>query len=396
MKNLLNIILTPKLKCELKKWLHLTYRVLRNQNKIITNNAIEIISKNKSDLFFGYYDVTPFSEDDKKLIYIERASNDKVFIHIKDLIKESDVIVAESHAWNWQQGTRLRWISNSQISFNDFINEKYVNRIVNTKTQVENIIEWPLYDISKNNEIGLSLNFERLGYLRPGYGYRCLNINPMEFGNDGILIISIPENKIIKHLHLTLIHKMMESMVPLDKCYINHLSFNPKSNKFLFFWIEIVNGYHKASLVIYDLESDKFSILERDQKVSHYVWENDSSIICTSYSTPSTCNYYRYNVDNYSKDLIEYNELKNDGHPSMFKDDEIITDTYPDKNGYQHLFKANLKTGEVSKILQIYSSPVVNGETRTDLHPRLNRCKDKICIDSRMNKNRELILIKLK
>lgn len=62
---------------------------------------------------------------------------------------------------------RLRWFPDTQnmISFNDFVNGKYINRILNVETKEEKILDWPLYDIDCNGKFGITLNFERLGVI---------------------------------------------------------------------------------------------------------------------------------------------------------------------------------------------------------------------------------------
>ena len=389
-------ILTPSTKCGIRRILHFLYRVKSGEKKIQSSYKINRISDSKADVFFGYYDITPFDKTDKKLLYIKRYNDKSVDIILRDIFTETETVLTTSNAWNWQQGCRLRWIDDNIISFNDYRKGEYINRILDLNTSNLKNISWPLYDISPDKSLGLSLNFERLGFLRPGYGYRCQNIKPSDFDDTGISIIDIASNTVIKEIPLSEIHKITDSKQPIASCYINHLAFGPTSNKFLFFWIEIINGYHKASLIVYDILTQQYHILENEMKVSHYVWESDNSIICSAYKAPSLCNYYRYSLENNSKEVISPQILNQDGHPSFFTEREIITDTYPDKNGFQKLFIVGISNTQVKGLLRIYSNPQNTGEKRTDLHPRLNHKKNSICIDSRINKRREIIILELK
>ncbi|MBD5310860.1 MAG: hypothetical protein HDS13_01665 [Bacteroides sp.] len=392
-------LLTPKIKKNIKKFLHILYRLRYNKSTVQTSLLFTEIGQKNSDIFFGYYDICPFDIKDSKLLFIRRINsgkeNKEVLISYKELSTDTTIEIAKSYAWNWQQGSRLRWLTESEISFNDFRDGNYCNRIINIFTREERRLSYPLYDISENKKLGVSLDFERLGSLRPGYGYTCQKSILDNYGDDGIKVIDIVNNKIILDLPLTYFHKLMNSQRSLDLCYINHLSFNPDSSHFLFFWIEIINNYHKASLVVYNMNTKQLKILESELKVSHYVWEDNNNIICTAYTSPNECKYYRYSVDSGQKETIAENILDRDGHPSFINNVEIITDTYPDKNGYQSLFKFNLKNNTKVDILKIYSAPTELGEHRTDLHPRLNHQKSMVCIDARVKKNRKIYLIQL-
>ncbi len=395
-KKYLNSILSPNKKREIKKYIHAVYRITHCQKKIQSKLAIERIYEKGKDIFFGYYDITPFDHSDQKLLYIKRDNDENVEVIIRDLNLKSELLIAKSSSWNWQQGCRLRWFSDNEISFNDILNNSYVNRIINIAENSERRIDWPLYDISRDKKYGLSLDFERLGYLRPGYGYSCLSIDPDNLGIDGIDIIDIQHNRIVKRFSIEFLHTLMNSKNSIANCYVNHLSFSPSSNRFLFFWIEIINGYHKASLVVYDMDHDQFTILDNNEKVSHYVWKSDNEIICTAYSSPFECKYYSYIIEEKSKNLILPDLLPNDGHPSILDQDTILTDTYSDKHGFQQLYTVDLKKGRRIDLLNIYSPPVENGEKRTDLHPRINHSKNKICIDARIENNREVLILNLK
>lgn len=389
-------LISPELKRRIKIYLHKAYRMWNGSPLVITNLHVEEIGDSKSDIFFGYYDISPYNLMDEVLLYHKKSEEKIVNICTYDLHEKHENCIAESKAWNWQQGSRLRWYNENSISFNDYKDEKYINRIINIETREEREIEYPLYDISPDRKLGLTLNFERLGYLRPGYGYRCKEIDPISFGNQGIDIVSLDDNKVIYSIELSEIHKLLTSNVPLDKCYVNHLSFSPDSTSFLFFFIEIIDGYHKASLVVYEIQTSRFTVLEKSMKVSHYVWSDNETILCSAYSTPNDCKYYSYDVSHGKKEIVLPELLSVDGHPSYLDDNVILTDTYPDSNGYQRLYTVDIKNRQEQNLLRIYSIPVLSGERRTDLHPRINHGKTKICIDVCVKIHRKIYEIELK
>lgn len=386
-------ILTPQQKVIIKRAINTIHRIAKKQRKILTKYEYEVIAEKSNDIFFGYYDITPFNG--KNIIYHDLTDdNESIRIIIQNLEDKSTKIIGQSNAWNWQQGTRLRWFSADEVSFNDFNEGRYYNRIVNINDMSERVIDWPLYDINSDRSLGLTLNFGRLGLMRPGYGYTCDKYESNELEKESIDIIDLRSNTIIKSISYAAIQEALNSDTIFENCYLNHLSFSPDGKKFLFFWIEIINGYHKASLVVYDILKSKIIPLETNEKVSHYVWKGNDTILCTSYSTPYRCAYYLYSINDLKKVPFCPKSLSVDGHPSYYDDCTILTDTYPDKYGYQHLSFVNIENDTKLPILDVYSIPVTNGERRTDLHPRLNIEHNCVAVDVNLAGHRSILIIK--
>jgi len=401
MKQILKRIISPQIIASVRILGKDIKRIIRNERKIQTCYSLRTFSDKFSDTFFGYYDISPFNSKDEVLYIEKEESEDIVRIVLNNIDDTNKRIVAKSKAWNWQQGSRLRWMpgSDSVLSFNDFDGVQYFNRIIDTETGNERRINWPLYDIDHTAKLGLSLNFERLGKLRPGYGYTCRAYfqDTNALADEGILIIDLEKNIVERKITYNDIKTKCNDNEELDNYYINHLAFSPSGQKFLFFWIHIIDGYHKASLIVYDIKMDRIIPLELEMKASHYVWQDDDTIICTSYDNQGDCRYYKYHISDRSKQEICPNSLRVDGHPSFYKTTDILlTDTYPDMLYFQHLYLVDIAEDVKKEILKIYSDPRVRGERRTDLHPRFNRDKSCIAFDANVTNHRHFYIISLK
>ncbi len=390
-------LITPRQKVVIRSFQYGIYRSIQGLSKINTLLDYSAIKQKDNDIFFGYYDITPFNGKDE-ILYLKKQLNDNA-VQIclndsNDLTKES--VISFSKAWNWQQGCRLRWFSgyDDRIVFNFFENGHYGARIIDKNGNTLRDFNQPLYDISQNGNLGLSLNFERLGIMRPGYGYTCRNYSYSDLQNESIYLIDLLTDTIIRRITYREIAEATSNQQILDNFYINHLSFSPSGKLFLFFWIEIIEGYHKASLCVYDIGSATINPLEINEKVSHYVWIDDDNIICTSYMDPNSCRYYIYNISHKTKNLFCPQSLLEDGHPSIDRCPIFLTDTYPDKNGFQHLYLVDAQKDLKQDICTVYMKPSMTGETRTDLHPRFNIDHSKICIDTNRNGHREMVIIK--
>ena len=210
----------------------------------------------KGQTFFGYYDVTPFSKKNDLVLAMvgpqENRSpmkNEEIAVGYFDRHDGSTFHeVDKTSTWCWQQGCRLQWFpqdENELIIYNTMVNESYGSVIQNIRTKtVLRHYKMPIYDIDSTGEWALSLNFSRLGRLRPGYGY--INIPDRTEGDrdpvdDGIWLMSLSAGK------GELLHSLqkLSQVNPLPSMegaehYINHLSFNPSGQRFMFFhlWVK--------------------------------------------------------------------------------------------------------------------------------------------------------------
>jgi Tol biopolymer transport system component len=175
--------------------------------------------------------------------------------------------------------------------------------------------------------------------------------------------------------------------------YVNHLAFNPAGNRFMFFHLWSKDGVRYNRLITCDIDGRNIFILNDDGLVSHYTWKSDTELLATVHRKGLNTGYYLFR--DFSDDRIKIGDglLTRDGHPSFSPDrSSILTDTYPDKYGEQHLFlyTQNDELIELSR----FSSPVwLRGEARCDLHPRWDRNGEFICFDSADDGRRAIYLI---
>ena len=149
--------------------------------------------------FFGYYNSCPWNNDGRYMLCLKAAfanrmpkPGESVELYVVDLSEGRTDRIAKPKAWCWQQGSMLRWLAGSNgplIIYNDFLSQKYVTVIRHIDGSLYNILPRPLYTISKDGENGLTLDFGRLEYASPGYGYSAepyLNKNESHPADDGI------------------------------------------------------------------------------------------------------------------------------------------------------------------------------------------------------------------
>lgn len=388
--------ISPKEKMYLQTlWLNLQ-RVLQGRKIIKGFKSHMALGEHTLHSFFGYYDITPFNNVGEVLFLNLDKSLRKAEVM---LFNRNDSLIrtlATTNSWNWQQGARLRWFpgSNDSILFNDFIEGEYLCRELNIRTKEEKTYIKPLYDVNKDGLLGLSLDFERLGVKRPGYGYTCKPYKePSDLSGEGIDLVDLKTNtaqRIITYTDIAGAIGVEDDS--FSNNYINHLSFSPSGDKFMFFWLTIVKHYHKAYMLVYDMKDKTLIPLETEEKVSHYLWLDEEHLLCTVYDLNDNCRYVIYGLDGSKKHVFK--SIDFDGHPIWYKDGLILTDSYPDKKGFQRLVVCNLQNDETKVIAEIFHEPAISIERRTDLHPRYDSKTDTICIDANMTGKRKLLLLK--
>lgn len=381
------------------QWL---YRIIQNKSIISTTLPIHFIKKKHTHVFFGYYDVSPFNRNTDEIIYTNLVEKENMMQIMRNSVSgDHEQKIADTRAWNWQQGCRLRWMPNNdrEVFFNDFDGKNYFGRIVNVDTIAEKKIIAPLYDISSDGKYGLSIDFERLGVKRPGYGYVCRQYDECEHDlcSEGIELVDIENNSkelILSFLDIQGIDGCNTG--PLRNNYLNHLCFSPSGRQFLFFWLTEDCSWHKAFLLVHNLDTNVTKLLENTEKVSHYVWLDDDNIICTAVDNNKLWHYYQYNITKGTKVLLNPNVLNLDGHPSLYNQNILLTDTYPNIMGFQRLYFADFRKHQDGiNLMEIYSNCCIEGEKRTDLHPRFNEKRSLVCFDCNVGKYRQLGIMKL-
>ncbi|WP_456324761.1 hypothetical protein [Desulfonauticus submarinus] len=418
--------------------------------------AIEQVTPFGRHHFFGYYDVSPWSNSETKILTLEvdflgrtPEKDDIAGIGIVDLRTKKIEIIGQTKVWNWQQGARLQWLGpdfEKFIIYNDRSNNQFISIILDTETGKKETLPLPIYSINQKGDLAVTLNFARLQKFREGYGYEggsSYGLDKKAPEDDGIYLLNLKtkEKKLIVSLK-ELFEFNYSPIMENSFHWVNHLMFSPSGEKFIFFHrFYLKDGGLYTRLFEYNLKTKGLKLLLESDKASHFSWKNDNEIIVWA-RMPNKISSFRKNStvfrgflkialpvyhllvpektklnqkltnDSYLLINTETKEIrkigqeifKQDGHCSISKDEKwMLTDTYSDKNHYRHLFIYNLENKEFIEVGKFYSLPDkrfnvksdwdISG-MRTDLHPRFSKKADKICIDSVHSGTRQIFIIK--
>ncbi len=294
--------------------------------------------------------------------------------------------IAQSRAWSWQQGCMLQWRpgSEKECLWNDRIKDRFVCHILDIETGNKRTLNRPIYHISPDGKWAVSLDFARIQSVRPGYGYSGVK--------DQTQAILRPEDSGIWLVDLdsgasTFLFSIAEiADIPYegaatddDKHWFNHAAWNTDGSRFLFLnrWRSLTGRFRDFRTRMFTASpSGNLRLVTDKPYVSHFTWKDHNQIAMWRED-----GYKLYKDDGSGREEIIFNATN--GHNSYLSDDNwILTDTYVDKKGYQHLYLYHTPTDKVIVLGHFPAKGPLTGELRCDLHPRLSRDGKTVLIDS--------------
>ena len=209
-----------------------------------------------------------------------------------------------------------------------------------------------------------------------------------------LTVFDLLGDSIIRQITYHEILDKIDRTININNCYINHVSFAPDKESFLFFLCEKTNESHFCALMLW--RNGIVYCIENLLSASHYAWRDNNTILATCYTTERKCGYYLYDLANQTKEIVLKDSLNIDGHPTFIDRFTFITDTYPDKAGYQKLLLVDMKNGRVNELISLYSTSRHMGEKRCDLHPRFSSDNNLVILDADVRGKRKVYLVNIR
>lgn len=382
--------------------------------------------------YFGYYDKCPYDETGRYLLALETdfmerppSPDDVARIGIVDLQENGGFQpVAETRAFNWQQGTHLQWLpagNGRRIIYNVREGDRYAACIHDLDSGDRRLLPLPIYAVSHDGTQAVTLNFSRLHDCRPGYGYNGIPdafAQDLRPAGDGIYRMDLETGD--HELIVTV--AQIAALEPTGtmgqaKHRFNHLQFSTDDSRFVFLhrWqyrdmsplgvargmkrvlkggAKLAAAFRSQSTRMFTARPDGSDIhlLNPDDMTSHFDWMDERHLLAWARQHGVGDRYFLFTDRSDEVEVVGEGLLDCDGHCTYSPDRRfLLTDTYP--QGAQHLrtiILYNLQTGERIDVGGFYSPPNLQGEIRCDLHPRFSRDGRKICFDSMHEGHRQL------
>ncbi|MHB0874807.1 MAG: TolB family protein [Anaerolineae bacterium] len=350
--------------------------------------------------FFGYYDKCPWDARGRFLLALEVGFMDRP-------PRPDDVAVAgmldlehgnawrplaETTAWNWQQGTHLQWLGpehDRRVIFNRREGDAYVATILDVTTGASRYLARPIYAVSSDGRQAMTLDFSRVHRNRPGYGYAGV---PDRWADDpapaadGIYHVDLGSgaSRLVVSLAQVRQHEPEASMAGAIH-WFNHLQLNPSGSRFIFLhrWRQPDSSSRLTRLYTAAPDGSDLALLGREGLVSHFDWLDDEHVLAWSRHHGED-HFHVYTDRSDEVSVLGTDVLTEDGHCSYSPDRRwLLTDTYPSRSRSERtIVLYDLDTGTRHDIGSFYSMPEAGGEIRCDLHPRWSRDGKQICFDS--------------
>src|SRR5688572_5507533 len=368
--------------------------------------------------FVGYYGITPWDAAGARLACLESEVGDRLVqaadrasICLVDTSTRTLTRVAETRAWNLQQGAMLHWLPTApdrELAFNDRVDGRLVSVILDVKTNRRRVLDRPLAAISPDGKTGISLNYDRLRQIRPVTGYAGgAATSPLvpRPADDGLFLVDLAtgNSKLLVSVDQACRTVAPPETIAQQPFWLEHAhysrggsrvfllarAFDPKSRQLVSLPLTVApNGESLQPLLPWAV-----------QGASHFDWLDDRRLVLTRQHAPNKWHHQLIDTadpDGPKPQILAADVLARDGHCTFSPDGRwMVTDTYPDENRRQHLFLLNVATGVAARVASFHTPPEYRGDWRCDLHPRWSRDGRQICIDSTHEGLRQVYVIDL-
>ncbi len=372
--------------------------------------AARAVTRGPRHHWFGYYDKCPWDKTGRYLLVMENNFCDRqpnpgeqITIGMVDL-KNGDRFIPldTTPAWSWQQGTMLQWLGSApdrEIIYNSVEDGQYIAVIRDVHSGKTRRIPRPIYAVSPDGKQAVTLNFDRLHRLRPGYGYCALPEKhadvaaPKDYGISW-MNIATGEHKLIIPIAWAAENKPDDRFKDAHH-WFNHLQFNPSGTRFCFLHRWAVPGKPWATR-FYTAKPDGSDVclICDSGMVSHFDWRDDTTLLAWARTKEKGDHFYLFDARTGEAKVVGEGVLTRDGHCNYSPDRRwFLNDTYPDKERMQTLMVVRTADEKRIDIGKFYMPPKFTGPWRCDLHPRWNRDGTQVCVDAVENETRQVFVV---
>jgi len=354
--------------------------------------------------FFGYYGICPWDLDEKRLLCLETAFQDHMpepgetaTIGLVDGESGHFTPVAETSAWNFQQGAMLHWHPlnpNSEIIHNDLRDGQLVSVVRNINTGQERLLPRPLSGLGHNSPWAVSLTYGRVGRLRNVVSYagtRDPYADDPHPEQDGVFAVNIDtgETRLITSIRQVYEHlRSRDADLGDDHIWFNHTVINRNDTRLLFLarTRRPEGGLETGMFTVGMDGTDLREVIPYGWSVSHFDWRNDIQIIATGRMNGEGNRTHLLLTDG-ENDIREISPdyLGFDGHCTFSPDGRwIATDRRHGQTTESELLRYHVDNGTHQSLGRVYmhDRKFLSGDLRCDLHPRWSRSGKALCIDA--------------
>ena len=359
--------------------------------------------------FYGYYGIEAWDPSLRYHLSLETDFHehrpivgDVTSVGVIDGETHAFIPYASTSAFNLQQGSMMHWIDvgfGDEFTFNDWENDGLVSRAINLQTRNTRTIHGAIAALSPTQPVALGLNFARMAHCRAVVGYanemdpNSLQLHPAD---DGLFLLDLREGSSNLILSIAdVIRESWDANIPNGLAWFNHVLFNIDGTRVLFFCrIRHGDGFLSSLWTVNPDGSNLVCQIPFGNKVSHFYWRDESSILISSDVT-GEIQFLEFTDGKRDFKPFGAGILPRDGHASFSPDRNwIVCDAYP-KNPQRlaELMLYDIRRERKIGLGQFYSEEIFTGDIRCDLHPRWSSDGKMITFDSVHEDSRQIYLL---
>lgn len=380
------------------------------------------ITAGERQRWFGYYDKQQVNASGSHALGCEvdtffrsPTPKDVLRVGLIDLEKGNTwKEIGRTTSWGWQQSCMLQWVpgSDREVIWNDHGPDGFVARIHDIRTGRTRTLPRAIYTLSPKGDFALCVDFDRLQFFRPGYGYPAkqpVASYPKAPDDAGIYKMDLKSGESKLMLSYAQIAELPRESGPVADYFhwFNHLLINPSGTRFIFLnrsrpvaspeemsaWRKgpgKASGFRGSWLtraLTADIDGGNVHALNDTGLFSHFIWKGDDVI--TAWAIPDggkTAGFFELRDRTGGAKQVGEGVMIRDGHNTYVpntNDEWILCDTYPvGPERRQELYLFHVPTGRKVTLGRFYEPPNFKGEWRCDLHPRCDQQGARVFFDS--------------
>lgn len=413
--------------------------------------SLKPLTTGPAEHFFGYFTLCPWNAPGTHMA-VHRTTTTSPIPGPDEaaeimLIERDDYstarVVGVTTAWNWQQGSALQWVGDdpNRVIYNRRTEDaRFVARVQDVRTGEHHDLDRAIYGVCPTGARAYSVDFARLHFVRPGYGYTVgeearRGVAPGAPADDGLWVVDLERGTAdlmisLHRLVWTSPHSSMTGAIH----WVDHVQPSPDGAHvaFLHRW-STSEGLFFSRLMVSDAQADRLVCLENGGGASHYDWRDDRTIVGW-FRPPRPVNrlrmaspsfrrvlqpllrvahagsrllsraakavagdgYFSIDVSTEARRRLDHSPIREDGHCAISPcGQRMIIDTYPDQERIQRIYIHDFEAERTTLVAEVPSPARFTGAYRCDLHARWSRDGRTICFDSTRDGARQVYTLDL-
>jgi hypothetical protein len=372
---------------------------------------VQITNDRSEHLFASYYGINSFDQSERYATVLQTdikyrlpTEQDPAILGLVDLESREFKPLAETRAWNFQQGCMAHWLStnpDSLIIYNDFRLGRFVSVIMNVHSREElKVIPYPVSAVSPNGREAISINFARLRLTRPDYGYGGAGQDAratVQFpSDDGLFLVDLESGEARLILSIAEVQRLVPNVPEEGIEYFNHTLFSRDGSKV--FWLARATPQRNTTSFTVNRDGTGLRRCFPDGwGGSHFDWLNDKELMVTGAYEAKQYAHILFTVGEKNYRRLGNGLLDYDGHGAFSPDGKwMVTDTYPQGAlREQKIYLMDMSSEAVLPLGRYPEPESFHGEWRCDIHCRWSPGGNVIGFNSTHTGSRQVYIFKL-